>query len=207
MTPQRDFVYLLCPPALQITTGSDVYSFGVLMWSFYTGQQPYVWAAGVLKPNTLFPHFPTTANPEYKSLAERCLQGDPHQRPTFAEILGSLVAIFNEEVDGPGTAPAGPARPAPTPPILHTSSTPAAATAMYVPTSKSNSNSNCGPCDSHVTPSSIDSTSTRYCAIRSHLASCLLSGQPLPPPPPPQQQQEAPEEGLAAVAAGLGQGR
>ena len=205
MTPQRDFVYLLCPPALQITTGSDVYSFGVLMWSFYTGQQPYVWAAGMLRPNTLFPHFPTAAAPQYKSLAERCLQRDPHQRPTFAEISDSLVAFFSEEMDGPGTAPAGPARPAP--PTLHNvevlataTSTPADATAMNAPIS--NSNLVNGPYGSSVT--CVDYS--RSYAVRSQLVSCLLSRQL--PSPQQQQQLEAPEEGLAAVAAGLlGQGR
>ena len=78
-----------------MTTGSDVYSFGVLMWSLYTGQQPYVWKAGVLLPNTHFPHFPDHAPPHYTGLVQRCLQRDPHERPTFPEITASLVAFFN----------------------------------------------------------------------------------------------------------------
>ena len=82
-----------------MTTGSDVYSFGVLLWSLYTGQQPYVTMAGQLKPNTLFPLFPRTAHPQYKSLAERCLQGDPHLRPSFAETYQTLVSFFNQELD------------------------------------------------------------------------------------------------------------
>ena len=203
MTPQRGYACLRCPPALQITTGSDVYSFGVLMWSVYTGQQPYELEGGVLIPNTLFPHFPTTAPPRYKVLAERCLQRYPHRRPTFAEISDSLVALYSKEVDGPRAAPAGSARPAPAPPTLHVqmtaaaTSTPAADTATITNFQISNSTAN-GPygltTDSHV--------DSMHCAIRSQLASCLLSGQP----PPQQQQEEAPEE-AAAVASGRGQGQ
>ena len=74
------------------------------MWSLYTGQQPYVLQAGLFMHNALFPHFPQSAPPEYRSLAERCLRGDPHQRPTFPEIKGSLISIFSKDL-GPGYNP------------------------------------------------------------------------------------------------------
>ena len=94
------------------------------MWSVYTGQQPYVFRAGMLLPNTLFPHFPKSTPPEYRSLAESCLRRDPHQRPTFAEIKASLMAIFNKElgtgykVDAGMSSTAGAGPPWPTSPAL-----------------------------------------------------------------------------------------
>ena len=66
------------------------------MWSLYKGQQPYVLKAGVLMPNTLFPHFTQSAHPVYKGLAESCLRRDPHERPSFAELAGSLFKFFDE---------------------------------------------------------------------------------------------------------------
>ena len=79
-----------CHTCEQVTTGSDVYSFGVLMWYLYMGMQPYMLKDGVLMRNTIFPHFPRSAQPEYRSLAESCLQRDPHMRPSFVEISSSL---------------------------------------------------------------------------------------------------------------------
>ena len=73
------------------------------MWSLYTGQLPYVWKAGVLLPNTLFPYFPAHAPPQYTVLVQRCLRRDPHERPTFPEITASLVAFFNEVLGPEGS--------------------------------------------------------------------------------------------------------
>ena len=84
---------------MQATPRSDVYSFGVFMWSLYTGHKPYVCsAAGALSPNTLFPLFPEPAQPQhypYTTLALRCLQLDPRDRPGFAEITDTLACFFN----------------------------------------------------------------------------------------------------------------
>ena len=96
---------------MQVTTGSDVYSYGVLMWCLYTGENPYLCERGLLVPNKRFPLFPDPTPPLYKQLAERCLQRDPHDRPTFAEISARLVALCDP---GPSIPmPAGPPRPAP----------------------------------------------------------------------------------------------
>ena len=107
----------------QVTTGSDVYSFGVLLWSLYTGKNPYTHnKAGLLVPSSYFPLFPPATLPEYRDLANSCLRRDPHLRPSFVEITRKLVEFFNRESQGAGTgasattgpAPAGgPARPAP----------------------------------------------------------------------------------------------
>ena len=105
-----------CCTCAQITTGSDVYSFGVLMWSLYTGQQPYVFEDNMVAPNKLFPKFPNADLPQYVSLAERCMQRKPHDRPAFSEISPCLQAILagsdpsGNGSGGPPTAGPGPPR-------------------------------------------------------------------------------------------------
>ena len=69
-----------------------------MMWSFYTGQLPYVFTGEDVRPNRLFPLFPPTAHRAYVSLAEGCLRRDPHERPSFTDIAKSLVAIFRSEL-------------------------------------------------------------------------------------------------------------
>ena len=66
------------------------------MWSLYTGQQPYVSHAGQLLPNKQFPHFFYAGHPQYITLAGRCLQVDPHDRPTFSDILTCLSDPFSQ---------------------------------------------------------------------------------------------------------------
>ena len=109
-------------PHNQVTMGSDVYSFGVLMWYLYMGMQPYMLKDGVLMRNTIFPHFPRSAQPEYRSLAESCLQRDPHMRPSFVEISSSLSKYCNEADSVPDSVPDHPPTgtpPQPSPPTLN----------------------------------------------------------------------------------------
>ena len=161
-----------CPAcAMQVTTGSDVYSYGVLMWCLYTGENPYLCERGLLVPNKRFPLFPDPTPPLYKQLAERCLQRDPHDRPTFAEISARLVALCDP---GPSIPmPAGPPRPA-----LLDAEPQAAATATITIGSSSDEG---------------DSRAISYCDSRSmlleHLQSQALSSSsgtgPLAPGTPP----------------------
>ena len=119
-----DTICMLPCTCSQVTTGSDVYSFGVLMWSLYTGQQPYVCDGDLLSPNKLFPKFPCAGMPQYVSLAEQCMQWNPHDRPSFGEISSALQAILpglDPCGNGSGGAPApaaGPGPPRPSPPTL-----------------------------------------------------------------------------------------
>ena len=177
--------YCPCPPDIQVTTGSDVYSFGVLMWSLYTGQHPYVTTAGQFRPNTLFPHFPRTAYPQYKSLAERCLQGDPRQRPSFAEAYPILASFFDQELDASACENDGA--------VLHTPSAPkpclqvrpaaacspdlGTAGASGVLTMSLRSGGDEGPM-LMVSLSGCENRPIGYCTSRGLLASCLLDPGP-----------------------------
>ena len=96
------YLLLSATACTQVCFGSDAYSFGVLMWTLYTGMQPFVYNnANVLMKNPLFPHFPPSAHPEYTSLTRWCLRRDPHERPSFVEIARCLCELFkiSEEPD------------------------------------------------------------------------------------------------------------
>ena len=164
---------------LQVTTGSDAYSFGVLMWSLYTGEQPYACKSGLLLSNPLFPHFPKAghaAHPQYTCLAERCLRMDPHERPSFTEITESLLDFFNRE-----SVATGPPKPAPPTLDIEVPSSPSQ------PASTAHSHNTPGlseppPAMSAPAPAaggddSIIFSSSRvgYIDSRHLLASCLLS--------------------------------
>ena len=130
----------------------------MLMWSLYTGQMPYVYCDGdgvTLKPNMLFPHFPKTAHSHFACLAERCLQRDPHERPSFAEITAILEAFFDSEADA-SEAAAGP-------PTAHRGEV--ASTIIPVPSS------------SVLDIKGDGEAGMSYCGGRSRLASCLLESQ------------------------------
>ena len=146
-----------CPCLPQVTTGSDVYSFGVLMWSLYTGQQPYVYKAGMFMPNTLFPRFPRSAHPEYKSLAESCLRRDPHERPSFVEIMNSMHKFFNID-DVPDHPPAG-TPPRPSSPTLNLYEAAAAASAT-APASATAAARACAPVRATATATPAASVAT-----------------------------------------------
>lgn len=95
--------------------GSDVYAFGVLLWSFYTGQLPYVPRDDALVPNVLFPHFKSRSisdpvHVHYKRLALQCLRTDPHQRPTFTVIKNMLSLILGSHISCPAPVSTGVAR-------------------------------------------------------------------------------------------------
>ena len=81
----------------------------------------------VCLPNTLFPRFPRSAHPEYKSLAESCLRRDPHERPSVVEIMNSMHKFFNID-DVPDHPPAG-TPPRPSSPTLNLYEAEAAASA------------------------------------------------------------------------------
>ena len=81
-----------------------------------------------MAPNKLFPKFPNADVPQYVSLAERCMQRKPHDRPAFSEISPCLQAILNRlgpcGNDGREPPAAGPGPPRPAPPTLREAAAP-----------------------------------------------------------------------------------
>ena len=84
----------------------------MLLWSLYTGKNPYMAKAGMLVPNPTFPQFSPSAHPEYQDLANSCLRRDPHLRPSFSEISSRLADFFSQERQQQQLATA-PLKPAP----------------------------------------------------------------------------------------------
>ncbi|XP_035483501.2 protein-tyrosine kinase 2-beta-like isoform X1 [Scophthalmus maximus] len=86
----------------RFTTASDVWMFGVCVWEiFSTAQQPFSWLengqviiqleSGVRLPK---PHF---CPPTVYSLLTRCWAYEPHARPGFSQLVGSLSEIHRME--------------------------------------------------------------------------------------------------------------
>jgi hypothetical protein len=95
---------IVCPPELfdgrPQPRPSDVFEFALLLYLFATGyrlfppllmhqSEPRGRCALAVRKGYR-PPFPTDPYPGYKDLIERCWQGDPKSRPTFADIVRDL---------------------------------------------------------------------------------------------------------------------
>ncbi|XP_035213319.1 mitogen-activated protein kinase kinase kinase 11-like isoform X2 [Stegodyphus dumicola] len=91
----------MAPEVIKSSTfskASDVWSYGVLLWELLTGETPYkgidalAVAYGVAVNKLTLP-IPSTCPSPFSSLMEACWHPDPHQRPTFMQILHELEEI------------------------------------------------------------------------------------------------------------------
>ncbi|XP_054853887.1 mitogen-activated protein kinase kinase kinase 21 [Eublepharis macularius] len=78
--------------------GSDIWSYGVLLWELLTGEVPYRGIDGLavaygVAVNKLTLPIPSTCPEPFAKLMKECWAQDPHIRPSFALILGQLIAI------------------------------------------------------------------------------------------------------------------
>ncbi|XP_021945255.1 mitogen-activated protein kinase kinase kinase 10 isoform X2 [Folsomia candida] len=103
--------YAYMPPEVikncTFSKASDVWSYGVLLWELLTGETPYKGIDGFavaygVAVNKLSLPIPTTCPKPWSNLIESCWLMDPHDRPSFEEILIELEKIskspfmFNE---------------------------------------------------------------------------------------------------------------
>ena len=79
--------------------GADVWSFGVLVWEMLTAEVPYngvegmAVAYGIATGHLKLP-IPEGSPEEFERLLGQCWQADPHDRPSFGDIL----TLLDEEV-------------------------------------------------------------------------------------------------------------
>ncbi|KAK2158893.1 hypothetical protein LSH36_162g07003 [Paralvinella palmiformis] len=77
---------------------SDVWSYGVVVWELLTGEMPYkgidtmAVAYGVAVNKLTLP-IPSTCPTEFRGLLQNCWNPEPHQRPTFKDIIHHLEEI------------------------------------------------------------------------------------------------------------------
>ena len=76
----------------QTSKASDVFSFGILVIELFTDRQPFVYNEDGTFVEDYVNFFDTSSMPvEFAALARRCLLLNPKLRPSFTQIVESLV--------------------------------------------------------------------------------------------------------------------
>ncbi|PRW58005.1 kinase [Chlorella sorokiniana] len=82
-----------------LTSAADVWAFGVLLWSMYTGEQPFSGQhpVAIITQVSALPRcpleLPADAPAGFRELFERCTSYEREARPTFHEILDALAPM------------------------------------------------------------------------------------------------------------------
>lgn len=90
------------PPELlssgRLSKSADTYAFGVLLWEMFSGQRPW---GGMLQMQIIFNitvqkkklEFPPDTPKFFQDLGRRCMEVEPHLRPSFTRILSELEGV------------------------------------------------------------------------------------------------------------------
>ncbi|GLC42000.1 hypothetical protein PLESTB_001057300 [Pleodorina starrii] len=100
----------------QLGYAADVFSLGVMLWELYHGR-----LAGTRTPTGEpryqpdFPDFPAACPPDYRKLAHRCLQKQPHNRLHSSQVVQRLQEMLTTFRAAAAAAPS--TAPPPLPPL------------------------------------------------------------------------------------------
>ncbi|GLI62433.1 hypothetical protein VaNZ11_005052, partial [Volvox africanus] len=104
-------MFYMCPAVVikgQVGPPSDVFSLGVILWELYHGRR-----AGIRTPqgprySSIFPAFPPACPEAYRAIALHCLQRQPQNRPSAAQVelyLQHLMSNMAAPTAAPAAAP------------------------------------------------------------------------------------------------------
>lgn len=80
-----------------ITKASDIFVLGVVMTEVYCMQPPWAQTRdGQYVKNPRFGRFGPEAYPPFISLVHKCLQVDPHKRPTAQQVADELEGMMQQ---------------------------------------------------------------------------------------------------------------
>ncbi|GLI62459.1 hypothetical protein VaNZ11_005090, partial [Volvox africanus] len=116
-------MFYVCPTVVmkaQVGPASDVFSLGVILWELYHGRRAGIRTAQGPRYSSIFPAFPPACPEAYRAIALHCLQRQPQNRPSAAQVEQQLHRLL-ETVAAPAAPTALSAEP-PSPTLSGSSS-------------------------------------------------------------------------------------
>ncbi|KAG2495975.1 hypothetical protein HYH03_005904 [Edaphochlamys debaryana] len=112
-------MFYICPAVVMkghVGQAADIFSLGVILWELYHGRRAGIYTKEGPRYCTNFPVFPPACPEHFRAITLRCLQRQPINRPSAAQVVEALERLLasSEAVAGVGAeAGAGAYPPAP----------------------------------------------------------------------------------------------